>query len=82
MKVLTRLRKKNSLLNATAKFLSVQGPGRLGGPVRKLLAISMTTGTTSSQSTTITTTVRSSRFNLNFKKKSPFRAVSGIVNSV
>ena len=51
IKVLTRLRKKNSLLNATAKFLSVQGPGRLGGPVRKLLAISMTTGMTNNHST-------------------------------
>jgi hypothetical protein len=42
--------------------------------VRKLLAMSMTTGTTSNHNTTTITKGRRSRFNLNFKKKSPFRA--------
>jgi hypothetical protein len=50
--------------------------------VRKLLAISMMTGTTNNHSTTTMTRGRSSLLNLNFKKESRFRSTPGIVNPV
>jgi hypothetical protein len=50
--------------------------------VRKLLAISMTTGMTNNHNTMTTTKGSSSWFSLNFEKDSPVRAGVGIVNPV